>query len=184
MGNQYNFVEDILKEDSGITWTRLSTLIAERYANLNRQKEVSDRQHALRFADFETPREDPTSTLERIVGYISKYAPIDLPIDRSDTAKARFLSNATSEQMWALHAKARISATATYERTVQALATSIHGMAEHEKGRVLSRTRRTELQHRRQLYKTNAQSHTHNNDECLEYLTRHVKMMYISRFSF
>lgn len=153
-GDELNFVEDLIKADPHITWNRLSTLVTERYANINRQKEVSDRLHSLRFADFETSGEDPATTLERITAYIDKHVPIALSSDQTDAAKARFISNATRGQSWALHAKGRISASATYERTAQAFATSIRDLAEHEEGRTLSRRNRRGTHHRISLYKT------------------------------
>ena len=57
-----------------------------------------------------------------------------LPSDQTNSAKARFSSNATRGQSWALHAKGRISASATYERTGQAFATRIRNLAETRGG--------------------------------------------------
>lgn len=70
--------------------------------------------HTLRFADFDTPGEDPAKTLEHITAYINKNTPIALPSDQTDAAKAQFLSNTIRGQTWTLHAKGRISASATY----------------------------------------------------------------------
>lgn len=166
-GDALNFVSGLRRVEPNIPWTKLSTVIAERYANVNRQKEVSDRLHSLRFADFDTSGEDPATTLERIIAYIDKHTPIALPSEQTDAAQARFLSNATPGQPWALHAKGRISASASYEPTAQALSTSIRDLAEHEEGRTLSRRNRRGTHHRNILYKTGGpkQNNADSDDE-------------------
>lgn len=153
-GDARNFITGLRKAEPDIAWGRMQAHIADRYANVNRQKEVSDRLHSLRYADFETSGEDPATTLERIMAYIDNHRPIALPSDQTDAAKARFLSNATCGQTWALHAKGRISASATYERTAQALLTSITDMVEYEEGKILRRKNRRGPNHRDALYKT------------------------------
>lgn len=153
-GDALNYITGLRKSDPSMPWSRMSAQIADRYANVNRQKEVSDRLHSLRYADFDTPGEDPATTLERIIDYVDKHTPIALPSDQTDAAKARFLSNATRGQTWALHAEGRISSSATYERTAQALATSIRDLAEHEESRSLQRKNKKGANHRELLYKT------------------------------
>lgn len=90
-GNARNFITGLRKAEPDIAWTRMEALIAECYSNVNRQKEVSDRLHSLRFADLDTTGEDPATTLERITAFIDKHSPIALPSDQTDAAKARFL---------------------------------------------------------------------------------------------
>lgn len=132
----------------------MQQLIAERYSNVNMQKEASDRLHSLRYVDFDTRAEDPATILERITACIDKHTPIALPSDQTNEAKARFLSNGTRGQTWALNAKGRISTSATYERTAQTLLTSIRDMAEHQKGKLLSRRNDRGPNNLDALYKT------------------------------
>lgn len=67
---------------------RISILTVERYDNLNRKKEVSDRPNKLRFAYFATPGEDPATTFELITAYIHKHVPMALRSDRNGVAEA------------------------------------------------------------------------------------------------
>lgn len=67
--------------------------------------------------------------------YIDKMAVLALMVDRSDEAKARFVSNVTRGQVWAYHEKGRIAPTASYDRVFQAFAASIRDREELESGR-------------------------------------------------
>lgn len=133
-------------------------MTAERYANLNRQKEVSDRLNRLRLADLATPGEDPATTLERKTSYIDQHVPIALRANQNDAAKDRFLHNATLGTTWAHHVKGRISASANYGRMAVALATSIHDEAELEE--VLAQNIRNlrGSYHRLRIYKKSGRS--------------------------
>lgn len=71
-----------------VSWTRSSTLIAERYANINIQKEVLDLLHSFMYFYLDIPCEDPYTTVARIIAYIDKQLPISLATDQSDAAKA------------------------------------------------------------------------------------------------
>lgn len=64
-----------------MSWCRLSTINSERYDEVKRQKEMSDRLHALRIADFETSGEDPATTLDGIIAYSDKHVKIALHSD-------------------------------------------------------------------------------------------------------
>lgn len=86
-----NFADELTESDPNISWERISTLTAERYADINRQKDVSDWLNKLRFADFTTPGEDLATKLALITSYTDKNLPIALQEDRNDAAKARFL---------------------------------------------------------------------------------------------
>lgn len=134
-GDALNYIEGKLEENPNITWIALTKLLAERYNNINRQKETSDRLYSMRYNDFLLEGESPSTTLDRITAYIDKMAVLALPVDRTDEAKARFVSNVTRGQIWAYHAKGRIAPTASYDRVVQAFATSIRDRAELETGR-------------------------------------------------
>lgn len=134
-GDVLNFIEDIIRHDKEVSWTRLSGLVEDRHANMNRRKEVSDRLHSLRYEDLDAPGDAPANIIERIKVYIDKHTPIEMESDQTDEAKARFFSTTTRGQEWDLYAKGRISTSETYERTAKALATSIKNMAEHEEGR-------------------------------------------------
>ena len=103
IGDVLKFVEDIIRGDESIIWTRLETMIADRYSNINRQKEVSDRLHSLIYTDFESYGENPATTDDRIIALIDKHATLALKPDQSDAAKVRFLSNATRGRNWTLH---------------------------------------------------------------------------------
>lgn len=153
-GDALKFAEDMIKDDPHLTWNKLWAFIADRYANITSQKEVSDRLHTLRYADLETIDEDTATTLERITAYIDKHTTIALQSDQSGAAKAIFLSNATRGQTFSLHAKGRISASATYERTAQALETSKRDVDKHEQGRTLHRRNKRGPNHRNLLFKT------------------------------
>lgn len=90
-GDALIFIEDMIKDNPCLTWNKLSVFVAERYANVNREKEVSDRLLSLHSADSEISDEDPEIILERINDYIDKHTPIDLQYDQTDAVKARFL---------------------------------------------------------------------------------------------
>lgn len=75
-----NFVKYLIKTDAYLTWNQLSSFTAEIYANVNRQKQILDRLHSLRFGDFETSGEYPATTIKRITTYIDKHVPIALDI--------------------------------------------------------------------------------------------------------
>lgn len=62
-------------------------------------------------------------------------AVLALPVDRTDEAKARFISSVTRGQIWAYHSKGRITPTATYDHYIQAFITSIRERAKLEAGR-------------------------------------------------
>lgn len=130
------------------------------------KKEVSDRLHSMRYEDFHVKGESPATTLERITGYIDKMAVLALPVNRTDDAKARFASNVTQGQIWAYHAKGIISATASYDRVIQAFATSIRYRAELESGRQARGTsnRRRSYQ-RAELYQTGKSQQSGTNTE-------------------
>lgn len=131
-GDALNDVEGKIEESPGISWMSMSKFMHERYNSVNRQKEVSDRLHSIRYEDFYQKGESPSSTLDRITAFIDKMAVLALPVDRTDAAKARFVSQVTREQTWAFHAKGRLSATASYDRIIQAFATSIRDQADLE----------------------------------------------------
>lgn len=94
--------------------------------------------------DFETAGEDLATSLERIAAYIDNHVPIRLRSDYTDAAKVFCLSNATHGQIWAYHAKVSSSAWTTYERTTQALLTSIPDEAELEEVRAMNRWKKRE----------------------------------------
>lgn len=87
------------------------------------------------YDEFQVKDESPATTLDRITAYIDKMAVLALPVDRSDEAKASFILKVTRGQIWACHAKGRISPTASYDRVIQAFATIIRDRAEPESGR-------------------------------------------------
>lgn len=130
-----NYVEAKVEDNPNISWTSLCKLLAEEYSNVNRQKEISDRLHSMRYHDFHQSGESPATTLDSITAFIDRMAVLALPVDSTDEAKARFLSNLTRGQIWAYHAKGRISRTATYDRIIQAFITSTRDRAELEPGR-------------------------------------------------
>lgn len=154
-GDALNYVEAKVEENPNTTWTAISKLLSERYNNINRQKEISDRLHSMRYNDFHISGESPATTLDRITAYIDKMAVLALPVDRTDDAKARFISNVTRGQIWAYHAKGRIAPTASYDRVIQAFATSIRDRAELESGRYDKGSNSRKGSYRRaELYKT------------------------------
>lgn len=59
MGDDLNVLEEILNNDPEVSSLRLSTLITERYSNVNCKKEISRRLHSPRYANFESRGEDP-----------------------------------------------------------------------------------------------------------------------------
>lgn len=135
-GDALNYIEENLNDDPNTPLYTILKLMSERYNSINRQKEVSDRLHTMRYQDFPEKGESPATTLDKITNYIDKMAMLALPVDRTDEAKARFVSNVTRGQIWAYNAKGRISATASYDRIIQAFATSIRDRAELECGRL------------------------------------------------
>lgn len=158
-GDALNYVEAKVEENMHIGWNALSKLMSERYSSINRQKEISDRLHSMRYHDFHKTGESPATTLDRITAFIDKMAVLALPVDRTDEAKARFVSNVTRGQIWAYHAKGRIAPTATYDRIIQAFATSIRDRAELETGRYEKGAySRKGSYHRSELYKTGRSS--------------------------
>lgn len=65
---------------------------------------------------------------------------LELPVDLTDEIKVRFLSCIPRGKTRAYHAKAGISSMASFDRVVQAFATSIHDRAELEVGRTIKST--------------------------------------------
>lgn len=51
-GDALNYIDGKVEENPSITWNALSKLMTERYNNINRHKETSDRLHSMRFYDF------------------------------------------------------------------------------------------------------------------------------------
>lgn len=154
-GDALNYMESKIKSNPDLTWASLSKLLSDRYNDINRQKEASDRLFSMRYGDFHTKGESPATTLDRITAYIDKMAVLALPVDRTDQAKARFVSNVTRGQTWAYHAKGRLSTTASYDRVVQAFVQSIRDRADLDEGRQNrgSSSKRNAFQ-RRDLYNT------------------------------
>lgn len=110
--------------------------MTEPYNNINRQKETSDRLNSMRFNYFNVEGESPATTIDRITAYIEKMFVLARPVDRTEEAKARFLSNVTRWQIWAYHAKSRIAPNASYDPVIQAFATIIRDRTEFESGRI------------------------------------------------
>lgn len=51
-GDDLNYVEDKTEDYPHLPWTGLAELLSERYNNLNRQIEVSDRFFSMKYEDF------------------------------------------------------------------------------------------------------------------------------------
>lgn len=73
-------------------------------------------------------------TLDRRTAYIGKMAVLTLPVEWTDEAMPRFVSNVTRGQTWDYHSKGRISAAASYGRVLQAFTTRIRNRTELEEG--------------------------------------------------
>lgn len=155
-GDALNYVEAKAEDNPHLTWTSLSKLLSERYNNINREKEVSDRLYSMKYEEFHAKAESPATTLDRITAHIDKLAVLTLSVDRTDEAKARSVSHVTRGQIWAYHAKGIIAPTTSYDRVFQAFATSIRDRAVLESGRDEKGAYSKKGSYRRgELYKTN-----------------------------
>lgn len=88
----------------------------------------------MRYDDFHVKGESLATTLNRINAYIDKTAILDLHVDRSDEAKARFISNVTRGEIWDYYTKGPIYPTTSYHEVIQELKTRIIDGEELESG--------------------------------------------------
>lgn len=98
-GDALNYVEAQMEENLHISWNALSKLLSERYSSVNCQKEISARLHSMRYHDFHRTGESPATTLDDIAAFKDKMAVLVVPVDRTDEAEARFVSNVTRSQI-------------------------------------------------------------------------------------
>lgn len=104
-GHALIYAESKIQCNRDITWSTLSKLMNERYNGINRQRDASHRLSTMKYEDFQRRGEPPTSTLDRITAYIDRMAVLALPFDRTEEAKARFLSNVIKGQTWVYHSR-------------------------------------------------------------------------------